>query len=260
MRAASFRLVRLLAALAVITYQSWLAAAFLNPALPTSNSFASELASTSQPHHWVFRSADVLTGMLILCVSFLLSRNQPTPLRAWPRWVRRFFFIAAALFASATILDAAFPMPCADSLTAPEVVASATCQTFSLRMHEFASVTVGIATVSICALSIWLFSGRWRAYFSPEDVPSRALSRPAFHSLPAVSVCVLALLHIGASLATVSADFFDWPPGLGWFQRTSILAVSLWCWTVVMALTTRVPYRFDTESDEGECASWWHVD
>lgn len=239
MRRTSSHVIKLLALLAALAYQSWLTAPLLNPELPTATSFASELASTSQAAHWFFRSADVVVGVLVLLVATLLARSSSPVLRGLPRWVRRFLFLAATLFAVATILDAAFPMPCADSLTAPEVVASAHCQTFSLRMHEVASVAVGCATVGAGFVSLAWFLRLLPAPLIGEDGAGFGPERLAFPMWLGILVCVFAAVHILATAATVSADLLGWPSGLGWYQRLSILAAGLWWLALVAGLTAK---------------------
>ncbi|QHO90875.1 DUF998 domain-containing protein [Actinomyces sp. 432] len=132
-----------LALLAVVTYNSWLAWR-LNGDPRALFGYLSELAAQDQPYQWFFRLGD-LTAATVFAVIAVLGR------RGWSRWLgvrAQHASVALGLVAAGTALDSLFNLPCAESRDA--VCAAMPSQ--ARHLHEAASVLVSVALVTLIAL------------------------------------------------------------------------------------------------------------
>lgn len=104
---------RRIAALAIaaggVLYSAW----FLQWLIPTDlsavSSYISELSATDQPHHWIFRSLDLASGILIIVGSIAALLSTPRT-----RWVMAGWG-SLLLFGASTIADSQSPMSCAET-------------------------------------------------------------------------------------------------------------------------------------------------
>lgn len=97
----------------VVCYNSWLYA-FVNPHPAPLSGYLSELAAAGQPRNWLFRSGDIVAGVLFIAVAILGRR----------RWRKRYgraapwLALAVAAAGLGTIADTIAHMPCAPTLDA----------------------------------------------------------------------------------------------------------------------------------------------
>lgn len=143
----------------VISYNSWLFA-FVNPHPAPLSGYLSELAAAGQPFNWLFRSGDVVAGILFVAVAILGSR----------RWVRGFgrvapwLALAVATAGGGTIADTIAHMPCAPTLDAgcrllfPEAPSGN-----GFTAHTLTSTVVSLGFLASFVLAAW-GSGRTRRY------------------------------------------------------------------------------------------------
>lgn len=127
--------------LAVLTFNNWLLAAIFNRPLLTHDGSVSEFSVTGQPHAWLFRSLDIISGLLFLAVAALIYLyTRPTNLGA------KLIILATLLLGLGNFSDALMPLACAQTL-------NSTCQTninlslshLVLPDHAYSSIAVGLS-------------------------------------------------------------------------------------------------------------------
>ncbi len=95
-----------LLALGAVTYSAWLLETVLGTGLDPVQSYVSELAATDQRLGGLFRTTDLVSGVLVLTAALgALARSERRPLTV-AGWV------ALALFGAATAADSRLPLSC----------------------------------------------------------------------------------------------------------------------------------------------------
>src|SRR5258708_40213528 len=97
-----------LAGLAAIAFNNWLLALFLNPHLFLKDGSVSEFGVPSQPHSWVFRLADIVSGLLFLTLSAWVLKFMRTNQRTH-KWLY-VLAIGLAVFGVANGVGALLPL------------------------------------------------------------------------------------------------------------------------------------------------------
>jgi uncharacterized protein DUF998 len=153
-----------LAAVAGVTYASFLLESFLSPYLDVIDGYVSELSAVDQPYHLVYSGGDLITGVLsatVAVIALMTLRRRPWAVAGWS---------ALLLFGICAIGDAIFPLDCAPSLETGCALRERAGQvSFS---HEFHAVTssavITFGTVALFALSMaarrygwWPALARW---------------------------------------------------------------------------------------------------
>ncbi len=111
----SRRYVSVIVFLAALTYNNWLLAFIFNRRLLLHDGSVSELSVISQPHSWLFRLMDILSGLLFIVLAVLAYRLMKTS-HTSRRWAYM-LIIGVAAFGLANALDASFPLNCSDTLS-----------------------------------------------------------------------------------------------------------------------------------------------
>lgn len=204
-----------IAVLTALVYSSWVLGPWLNPDLDSINAFASELGADGQPFARVFRLADVVAALGFIAVAWLAyprlsPRSIPRSRAAWFNALPHLVWLSVFLFAGATILDATFSMPCAESQVPHSVAISPQCRTTSMLVHETASILVGVGTIAATVLSTWMFFA--------HQLPNR------------FAIATTAASHIALTAYTGIDSFLHWP-GKGLSQRGAMVALVLW-WVI----------------------------
>ncbi|GGO94675.1 DUF998 domain-containing protein [Actinomyces gaoshouyii] len=140
---------RILAILAVVLYNTWLAWP-LNGSPDALLGYVSELAAADQPFHDFFRAADIAAAAVFAAIALLGRRGWAGWIGA--RWSQR-LCLALLGVAVGTALDAIFNLPCAESRDQ----ACAAVPSMGRRLHEAASVftsTAQVAMIVIVALAL----------------------------------------------------------------------------------------------------------
>lgn len=207
---------RVLAALLVlgaVGYSSWLLELVLDTRVDPLRGYASELAATDQPYGFLFRTGDLLTGLVLTVAGGIgwwrLRRGWPTA-AAWG---------GLLLFAVATMVDSRLALSCstdADPGCAAREAAGLVPLTHELHPVSSATAIAG-AVVSALAFAFASRRHEWPSWL-----------RRAWE-------CVVVVL-VGATVWTLTAVE---QPGayLGLAQRTQLLAVG--AWLVLAALSVR---------------------
>src|SRR5262245_63646942 len=97
----------LLAALAGVTYASWVLQFVVNPELDPVNGYVSELSASDQPFHYLFAAGDFLCGVLTITVGWAVLRALRPRGWALTGW------LALVVFGACSIADSIFAMDCA---------------------------------------------------------------------------------------------------------------------------------------------------
>ncbi|MEV4256631.1 DUF998 domain-containing protein [Spirillospora sp. NPDC049652] len=200
-----------LAAVAGISYATFMLEHLLSPALDVVNGYVSELSARDQPFHMVYSGGDLVTGVL----SIIVAGTALTTLR------RRFWSTLGwsflGLFGLCAIGDALFPLDCAPSLeTWCALRERADKVSFS---HSFHSVTSSaVIAFGVAALLTLSIAARRYGWWP-------ALAR--FGWLLAVTETAFALGTVVAMLVG------EW---LGILQRIQIMILCLGLLTIAWAL------------------------
>jgi len=140
----SYGLAVLLAAVAGIIYNSWPLGYWLNPAA-SKRGLASELEAFHQPYDWLFIVLDVMSGVLIAIVMWLLWHREHD------KW-RKAVLVNFALFGLFTLLSAVLPMSCEPSL---ESCPSVWHQPL-LILHGITSILASLCLFASAVIMWWL--------------------------------------------------------------------------------------------------------
>jgi hypothetical protein len=149
--------VALLAAVAAVTYASFLLESFVSPDLDDVDGYVSELSAADQPFHWIYSSGDLITGALVIIVATIALRT----LRRRPWATIGWTFLL--LFGVCAIGDATFPLDCAPSLdTGCALRERAGKVSFSHEFHALtSSAVITCAIVALLALTIAARRYQW---------------------------------------------------------------------------------------------------
>ncbi|MEY9258944.1 putative membrane protein [Brevibacterium epidermidis] len=195
----------------VVCYNSWLFA-FVNPHPAPLSGYLSELAAAGQPYHWLFRSGDVVAGVLFVAVAVLGKH----------RWARRFgraapwLALAVATAGLGTIADTIAHMPCAPTLDAgcrllyPQAPSGP-----GFTLHTLTSTVVSLGFLASFVLAAW-GSGRPRRYLALGGIA--------------------AVLSLGSWVVETTAG-----TGEGYVQAIQVLLVSLWIGRLSLLLGDETP-------------------
>ncbi|MET7362967.1 DUF998 domain-containing protein [Streptomyces sp. NPDC005562] len=215
-----------------LAYSAWLTETFLPAGLSPRTSYVSELAASDQPYGSLYRTADLLAGLLVLAAALGALRWLP---RAG-RW-SAVGWAALALFGAATAADSRLPLSCTPTADAGCVAregAGAVPWTHSAHV-----VSSGLAvTVALAAMVLLTVAAR-----RGEATPYARSARGALARLgPGVVVLELAATcWTLTSIAAFEAGRGTWWLGIG--QRLQVLGIAVWL--VVLAgsvlTTTTVP-------------------
>jgi hypothetical protein len=95
-----------------LTYNSWPLAYVVDTGLHQTSTFASEYEAIGHPWAWLFRAADVVTGLFIgvgAVAAFPWTRSLPL------RWLMRVVLIATAVIGFTTAITGSLPVDCSYS-------------------------------------------------------------------------------------------------------------------------------------------------
>ncbi|MGR8010833.1 DUF998 domain-containing protein [Streptomyces hypolithicus] len=216
---AGTRPVAVLLLLGAVAYTVWLLEAVLATGLDPLRSYVSELAAADQPFGGLFRTTDLVAGLLVLAAaSAAFACCRPRGRWEVTGWA------ALALFGAFTATDSRLPLSCAPTLDA-RCVADETAGLVPAThvAHAWSSgLAMTGAVVAVVALTV---AARRRR---PRSLLARIGHLIAGAEL-AATVWTL------ASVAAFEAGAGNWLLGAG--QRLQVLLVAVWL--VVLALSVR---------------------
>lgn len=131
-------------AVAGLLYNSWILGYWLNPAV-AHRGLASEFEGLHQPYNWVFIAGDVMCGLLVTAVCWLLWQQVRRGKTA------KAVFGGLVVFAAGTIIDTLLPMHCSPSLQS--------CPSFTqdhlLLVHGLASIAAALGLFASLIVLWW---------------------------------------------------------------------------------------------------------
>jgi len=134
-----------LAILSAVSYCSWPLGYIFN--LPVSRrGLASELEALGQPYSWLFILLDVVSGVLIVALTYYLWRLRS---RKHNRWLS-IVLLNYAAFGVFTAIDSLLPMNCIPSLT----VCPNALHNPMLLLHGIASITASVC-LFVSVVMVW---------------------------------------------------------------------------------------------------------
>ncbi|GEM_PF-2419762 len=130
-----------IACLAALTFNNWLLAFIFNRRLLLHDGSVSELAVINQPYSWLFRSMDILSGLLFIVLAVLAYRLRRAT-HTNRRWAY-ILIIGLAVFGLANALDASFPLNCSNTLSRScNLPIEIDFSRIVLPSHAYSSVTI----------------------------------------------------------------------------------------------------------------------
>lgn len=198
-----------------VLYSSWVLAFFLDSGEGVFEGFASQLAATDQRYGILYRSGDLLTGIVLVAAALLGLTITPR------RFLTTVGWSALGVFALGTIADSRLPLRC----SRPEC--EATQVPLTHQWHALTStVSVTAAVVSAVAFILAIF-----VYRAPRAMWWSGLA-------------VVAAFLVGTLWMLVGVDD---PSGshswLGFAQRVELLSMSGWMVLVAATLLVDVTWR-----------------
>lgn len=175
----------LLAALAGLTYASWVLQLALNRELDPVNGYVSEMSASDQPYHGLFGAGDFVSGLLTISMVVLVLRAVRPRGWALTGW------LTLALFGVFSIADSLFAMDCApNSDTTCALRERAGKVSFAHQFHSVTSVcAVMTGIASLVALTIaarrgrrWPVIARWGRPLLVVETVTAAATLPLMYS------------------------------------------------------------------------------
>ncbi|MGW4479814.1 DUF998 domain-containing protein [Rhodococcus triatomae] len=143
--------------LGAVLYSSWLLELVLPTGLDSSRAYVSELAALDQPYGLIFRTGDLLTGILLTVAAVLALTLQPRRILTTIGW------LGLAVFAISTALDSRMPLECS-AHASPACAAREQAGLLDQARLAHALTSVGAATaaaVSVFAFILAAYRYRW---------------------------------------------------------------------------------------------------
>lgn len=127
--------------LAVLSFNNWLLAIVFNRQLLLRDGSVSEFSVASQPHSWLFRSLDIISGLLFLAVAVLIyKKTRPGGIGA------RIIILATTLLAIGNFFDALIPLNCSEALSANcQLPVNISLTHLVLPDHAYSSIAIGLS-------------------------------------------------------------------------------------------------------------------
>lgn len=216
-----------------LAYNNWALSPTYNPELPAASAFVSEYSVPSEPHSAIFRGMDAASGVLVAIATLMVGvhrhllrvSGRVTRYMAPPEGWSILAWLGALLFGIATLADAIFPMTCTLSTLSPAEAAAPPCVGPLASAHDITSTLAGAGAI-IALVATTLLLGRYYG--------------KSWHRAPMMwAFILLALCHVVSASYTFVAALMPGLPFLGYVQRLSIAALSLWAILMVLTPTGR---------------------
>lgn len=204
--------------LMALSFNNWLLAPWLSPALFKAHAEVSELSVITQPHAVVFRLLDIASGILfIVCgVAFYkYAKRRGRLIKA--------VSISLVIFGACNVFDATFPLPCSQTLDKIcNLGVSTSLHSFHIPTHGISSVIIGTYYLIFPLFGVLYY---WRY----------KVRQPWLITISAVAI-IMALTAAGKVLT--SAITTDTVPtaGGGVYQEIQMSFFGLWFIVACLAL------------------------
>ncbi|WP_372499135.1 DUF998 domain-containing protein [Streptomyces somaliensis] len=214
----------LLLVLGALSYSAWLLELPLATGLDPLRSYVSELAAADQPLGALFRTTDLLAGLLLLAAALpplLAARRPPWAVAGWA---------ALALFGAVTAVDSRLPLSCAP--TADAACAAREDAGLVPAAHTAHAVSSGLAMAgAVTAVVALTVAARRYGWW-----PLLARTGPVL-----VALELAATAWTLAAVAAFEAGHGHWALGVG--QRAQLLLVAVWLLLLARSLPCRAGRR-----------------
>lgn len=128
-----------LSVIGALSLNNWLLGISLNHELYSQNGSISEFSAAGQPHAWAFRLLDIIAGLTLLGIAFLLSRLPKKT------FADKILMLSIAGLGVSSILDALFVLSCSDTLdSACHIPISLSISNYQMPAHAYSSVAEAI--------------------------------------------------------------------------------------------------------------------
>ncbi|WP_137722844.1 DUF998 domain-containing protein [Prescottella subtropica] len=198
-----------------LLYSSWVLAVVLNSGEGPFDGFASQLAATDQRYGIVYRTGDLLTGIVLVVAAAVALTFTPRRMLTTVGW------LALGVFGFGTIADSRLPLRCSTT------VCEETQEPLAHQWHALTS-TVSVTAAVVSALA---FIAALYVYRAPAG-------------MRAAGVTVVVLFVIGTVWMLVGVDETSgshvW---LGFAQRIELLSMSGWMVLVAATLLNNRAWR-----------------
>ncbi|WAU80041.1 DUF998 domain-containing protein [Streptomyces sp. Qhu-G9] len=207
-----------LLALGALAYTAWTLEVVLPTGLSPAHAYVSELAAADQPYGTLFRTTDLVAGVLVAAGGLLALRVLP---RGGPgALVGR---VALVLFGTATAVDSRLPLSCTP--TADPVCAAQERTGLVPWAHSAHTVS---STVALCGILVAMVA------LTPP-ARRRAPGSPPARSGPGLVVLELAAtVWTLAAIAALETGHEGW--GIGLAQRLQVGVVAIWLGVLALSL------------------------
>jgi hypothetical protein len=126
--------------LSALTLNSWLLAPFLNRELFIKNGSISEYNALGQPHFWIFRGLDILSGCLLVLVALIIRQKLSVKVSG-----RNFLAGTAAVWGVASIVDSLIALPCSYTLDSScNIPVNISLSHFQMPGHGYSSIVIAM--------------------------------------------------------------------------------------------------------------------
>ncbi|WP_107115212.1 MULTISPECIES: DUF998 domain-containing protein [Streptomyces] len=219
-RTARLRCVAVLLVLGALTYSAWLAELPLHTGLDPVQSYVSELAATDQPLGTVFRTTDLVAGVLLLAAALLALTAVERRFWAVAGWA------ALAVFGAATAADSRLPLSCAPTVDAACVAREDAGLVPATHTAHAVSSTLAMAGAVTAVVALTVAARRYGWW------PLLARTGPLL-----VPLVLAATAWTLAAVAAFEAERGHWALGAG--QRLQLLLLAVW----LLLLARALPWR-----------------
>lgn len=133
-----------LACLSALAFNNWLLALVLNRHLFLKDGSISEFSVPSQPYSWVFRVADIVSGLLFLALSVWVFKFMKTKQKTY-KWLY-ILAICLAIFGVANGVDALLPLNCSNTINSScQITVALSLSHIILPSHAYSSIFIAVS-------------------------------------------------------------------------------------------------------------------
>ena len=141
-----------LAVLAALCFNNWILGFFLNAKLFSADGSVSELSSAGHPHAVVFRSLDIISGLLLMALAVWWHKSRQSRERSG------ILFWGSLVLGVSNLVDALLPLGCSEVLnSACKIPISLSLHHLVLPSHAYSSAGVGLGYF-LLPLGGWIYS------------------------------------------------------------------------------------------------------
>lgn len=209
------RAVALLLLLGTLAYTAWVLEAVLSTGLAPTRTYVSELAARDQPYGALFRTTDLVAGVLVWAAGLRALLR----LRPWGGWGTA-GWAGLVLFGAATAVDSRLPLSCPPTVD-PECAARERAGLVPVtHIAHATSSAIAVCGVLVALLSLTL-AARGHA---PRSLLARCGPALAGLELAATAWTLAAIAALGTA---------DWSVGIA--QRLQVGVVGVWLGVVAVS-------------------------